>query len=55
MAEYGLPDCQGNSGRLQYTIKFKFYLSYVVDQQRIHHHFTGLGKAPLSCETVHGD
>jgi hypothetical protein len=55
IAEYGSPDRLNSSGRLQYTIKFEFYASYVALLQRIHHQFTGLGKAQMSCKTLHGD
>jgi hypothetical protein len=55
IAEYGSPDRLNSSVGLQYTIKFELYASYVVGLQHIHHHLTGLGKAQMSCKTVHGD
>ncbi len=52
-AEYGSPTLLVELGPVNVSGIYVFHMPNVVDWRSIHHHYTGLGKAHMSCETVH--
>ncbi len=52
-AEYGLLEPLVESWPVNFPAEYGFRLPNAVDWRSIHHHYTGLGKAHTSCETVH--
>ncbi len=53
MAEYGLLQLLVDSWPVNFPAVYGFRMPNAVDWRSIHHHYTGLGKAHTSCETVH--
>jgi hypothetical protein len=54
MAEYGLLEPLVESWLLNIPAVYGFRMPNAVGWRSIYHHYTGLGKAHTSCETVHG-
>ncbi len=52
-AEYGSPTLLVELGPVNVSGIYGFRMPNAVDWRSIHHHYTGLGKAHMSCETVH--
>ncbi len=52
-AEYGSATLLVELGPVNVYVIYVFRMPSAVDWRSIHHHYTGLGKAHMSCETVH--